>query len=227
MAAEALWNIRGSAATLIDVTVPSQNGRVRRNGIRIHRSGRLGADEATTKDGIPDHRRQNPPRPGRRFEQPGTEEGDRRGRIPEAVRPQRPHRHREQQPGKTWQHTVGGRGRSAAAHPIRVRESLSRVLRAPQAPRAANESFWCTRSTSSGRTQPDRRARRLRRRSTRRAFQADRERDRRLIAAGFRAIRLTPLDLANGRSLARALRGLLKSRMTVERSRPGERWFER
>lgn len=63
--------------------------------------------------------------------------------------------------------------------------------------------------------------------STRRAFQADRERDRRLIAAGFRAIRLTPLDLANGRSLARALRGLLKSRMTVERSRPGERWFER
>lgn len=75
--------------------------------------------------------------------------------------------------------------------------------------------------------QPDRRARRLRRRSTRRAFQADRERDRRLIAAGFRAIRLTPLDLANGRSVARALRGLLKSRMTVERSRPGERWFER
>lgn len=53
VAAAALWNIRGSAATLIDVTVPSQNGRVRRNGIRIHRSGRLGADEATTKDGIP------------------------------------------------------------------------------------------------------------------------------------------------------------------------------
>lgn len=58
---------------------------------------------------------------------------------------------------------------------------------------------------------------------TRRAFQADRERDRRLIAAGFRAIRLTLLDLANGRSLAQELRGLLKSRMSVERRGPGER----
>ena len=58
---------------------------------------------------------------------------------------------------------------------------------------------------------------------TRRAFQADRERDRRLMAAGFRAVRLTLLDLANGRSLARELRGLLKSRMTVERRRPGAR----
>jgi very-short-patch-repair endonuclease len=58
---------------------------------------------------------------------------------------------------------------------------------------------------------------------TRRAFQADRERDRRLIGAGFRAIRLTPFDLATGASLARDMRGLLKSCMTVGRRRPGAR----
>ena len=45
-------NIRGSAATLIDVTVPSQNGRVRRNGIRIHRSGRLGGRAANQRGSV-------------------------------------------------------------------------------------------------------------------------------------------------------------------------------
>ena len=35
------------------MTVPSQNGRASRNGIRVHRSGRLGAQDVTTKDGIP------------------------------------------------------------------------------------------------------------------------------------------------------------------------------
>jgi predicted transcriptional regulator of viral defense system len=48
-----LWELRQSSAALIDVTVPSRNGRVRRRGIRIHRSGRLAPDEVTTKDGIP------------------------------------------------------------------------------------------------------------------------------------------------------------------------------
>ena len=40
---------------------------------------------------------------------------------------------------------------------------------------------------------------------------ADRERDRRLIGAGFRPIRLCPLDLGNEPSLARELRRLLRS----------------
>jgi very-short-patch-repair endonuclease len=48
-----LWELRYSNAALIDVTVPSQNGRRRRRGIRIHRSGRLAADEVTVRDGIP------------------------------------------------------------------------------------------------------------------------------------------------------------------------------
>ena len=48
-----LWELRQSSAALIDVTVPSRNGRVRRYGIRIHRSGRLGKDEVTQRGGIP------------------------------------------------------------------------------------------------------------------------------------------------------------------------------
>jgi len=45
--------VRQNSAALIDVTVPSRNGRIRRAGIRVHRSGRLGAEEVTARDGIP------------------------------------------------------------------------------------------------------------------------------------------------------------------------------
>jgi Protein of unknown function (DUF559)/Transcriptional regulator, AbiEi antitoxin len=48
-----LWEIRQSSASMIDVTVPSQNGRIRRRGIRVHRSGRLAAEEVTLRSGIP------------------------------------------------------------------------------------------------------------------------------------------------------------------------------
>jgi very-short-patch-repair endonuclease len=48
-----LWEIRQSSSSMIDVTVPSQNGRIRRRGIRVHRSGRLAAEEVTTRSGIP------------------------------------------------------------------------------------------------------------------------------------------------------------------------------
>jgi very-short-patch-repair endonuclease len=51
--AAALWNLRQAGAALIDVTVPSRNGRVRRAGVRVHRSGRLSAEEVTRRDGIP------------------------------------------------------------------------------------------------------------------------------------------------------------------------------
>jgi very-short-patch-repair endonuclease len=51
--AAALWNIRGSASAYVDVTVPSRAGRQRRNGVRVHRSGRLGADQVTVHHGIP------------------------------------------------------------------------------------------------------------------------------------------------------------------------------
>jgi very-short-patch-repair endonuclease len=35
------------------VTVPSRTGRIKRQGIRVHRSGRLAAEEVTTRNGIP------------------------------------------------------------------------------------------------------------------------------------------------------------------------------
>jgi len=48
-----LWEIWHSSSGLIDVTVPSQNGRRKPAGIRIHRSRRLVADEVTAMRGIP------------------------------------------------------------------------------------------------------------------------------------------------------------------------------
>lgn len=49
----ALWEVRQAGSSFIDVTVPSRAGRIRRDGIRIHRSGRLSDGEVTVKDGIP------------------------------------------------------------------------------------------------------------------------------------------------------------------------------
>jgi len=48
-----LWKLRHSNSAVIDVTVPSQNGRIRRRGIRVHRSGRLAPKEVTERSGIP------------------------------------------------------------------------------------------------------------------------------------------------------------------------------
>jgi very-short-patch-repair endonuclease len=51
--AAALWNVRPSASALVHVTVPSRAGRKQRKGVRVHRSGRLGAGQVTVHDGIP------------------------------------------------------------------------------------------------------------------------------------------------------------------------------
>ena len=48
-----LWEVRQNTAGLIEVTVPSQNGRSKRAGIRLHRSGRLAPEEVTVRSGIP------------------------------------------------------------------------------------------------------------------------------------------------------------------------------
>jgi hypothetical protein len=47
-----LWELRQSNSALIDVTVPSRAGRIRRQGLRVHRSGRLAAEEVTVRHGI-------------------------------------------------------------------------------------------------------------------------------------------------------------------------------
>jgi hypothetical protein len=51
--AAGLWEIRQSNSALIDVTVPTRAGRLRRKGIRIHRSGRLAPEEVTVRNRIP------------------------------------------------------------------------------------------------------------------------------------------------------------------------------
>jgi hypothetical protein len=130
--AATLWNLRGSAATRTDVTVPSQNGRVSRDGIRIHRSGRLGAQDVTTKD-----------------------------RIPEPLS----------------NVTLCGYEVDAFS---------------PQAKQVVELDGYAAHAT-------------------RRTFQSDRQRDRRLVRAGFRPIRLTAGDLRRERHLAEELRELLRS----------------
>ena len=47
------WGLRQSAAARVDVTVPSRNGRPKRAGIRVHRPGRLSAVEVTVHERIP------------------------------------------------------------------------------------------------------------------------------------------------------------------------------
>jgi very-short-patch-repair endonuclease len=51
--AAAHWNLRQSAAALIDVTVPTKNGRPKRAGLRVHRSGRMAPEEVIVHEGIP------------------------------------------------------------------------------------------------------------------------------------------------------------------------------
>ena len=51
--AAALWALRSGAGAAVDVTVPSNGGRHRRRGIRIHRSRRLAPEEVTVELGIP------------------------------------------------------------------------------------------------------------------------------------------------------------------------------
>jgi very-short-patch-repair endonuclease len=50
--AAALWEIRASDATWIDITVP-RTGRRSRAGLRVHRPRRLSPEEVTTRHGIP------------------------------------------------------------------------------------------------------------------------------------------------------------------------------
>ena len=216
----------GKRGDVDDVTVPSQNGRVRRNGIRIHRSGRLGADEVTTKDGIP-----------------VTTVARTLLDLADVVNNQALKRAIDEAEYQrlfdlnaltaTVNNNPGRRGSAllkiAADPPQLTRSEFENRFLAfcarheIPAPRTNQvvlgyevDAFWPDANLI---VELDGYAAH----GTRRAFQADRERDRRLMAAGFRAVRLTLLDLANGRSLARELRGLLKSRMTVERRRPGER----
>jgi very-short-patch-repair endonuclease len=51
--AAALWDLRGDPPAHVDVTVPSRHGRLPGRGIRIHRTRRLAPTEVTERNGIP------------------------------------------------------------------------------------------------------------------------------------------------------------------------------
>ena len=53
LSAAALWEIRGDPGAHVHLTVPSQAGRARRPRIRIHRSRRLAPEDVTIHEGIP------------------------------------------------------------------------------------------------------------------------------------------------------------------------------
>lgn len=51
--AAALWELRGDASNFVEVTVGGRNGRRRSPGFRVHRPVRLGPADVTVRDGIP------------------------------------------------------------------------------------------------------------------------------------------------------------------------------
>lgn len=209
-----LWNIRGNASSVVDVTVPSQNGRVRRKGIRTHRSGRLGPADVTIKDGIPvttvartlldladvlNHqalkRAIDESEYQRLFDltaltavvnaNPG-----RRGTKVLRLAKDPPHLTRSEMENRFL--------RICARHNIPAPHTNQTMLGYEV------DAFWPHANLV---VELDGYAAH----GTRKAFQADRERDRRLVSAGFRPVRVTPLDLRNEPALARELRALLRS----------------
>lgn len=212
--AAALWNLRGSAATRADVTVPSQNGRVSRDGIRIHRSGRLGAQDVTTKDRIPittvartllDLADVLPKQALKRaideseylrlFDMTAlvavveANPGRRGARLLKAAA-EPPHLTRSELENRFL----------ALCSRHRIPEPLSNVTLCGY----EVDAFWPHAKLV---VELDGYAAH----GTRRAFQSDRQRDRRLVRAGFRPIRLTAGDLRRERLLAAELRELLRS----------------
>lgn len=209
-----LWSVRRSSAGVIDVTVPSRAGRVRRKGIRIHRSSRLGRQDVTVKDGIP-----------------VTTVARTLLDLADVLQPQALKRAiDESEHQRLFDLTAliavvnrnpGRRGatllRAAADPPHLTRSELENRFLA-----------FCTRHNL-----PEPHTNQMllgyevdalwphakvvieldgyAAHGTRKAFQADRKRDRRLVLAGFRPIRVTALDLRDEPSLARDLGDLLRS----------------
>src|SRR3954447_11851510 len=67
--AAALWDLRRSGATVVDVSVPGRAGRMKRPGLRIHRPRTLRPTEVTSHQGIPSP---PPPAPSSTSPQPSS-----------------------------------------------------------------------------------------------------------------------------------------------------------
>ena len=193
---------------MIHVTVPTQNGRVRRMDLRVPRSGRIGADEVTVEDGIP----------VTTVARTLLDLGD--------VLTRQDHKRAidESEYRKLFDLTAI----TAVVHANpgrRGKRLLALANGPPQLTRSQLEQRFLALVERQGLPSPDAgawlegyeidflwRDAKLAieldgyaAHTTRAAFQRDREKDRRLIRAGYRPIRVTALDVTDERRLAKEL----------------------
>ena len=103
-----LWELRRSNAAVIDVTVPSQNGRIRRRGIRVHRLGGCRRRRSPCGTGSRSRRWRARCSTSRTSSTTGAEEGDHRGGVHGPLRPDRHQCCRSEQPGPARRKAHGG-----------------------------------------------------------------------------------------------------------------------
>lgn len=212
VSAAELWSIRGSASGVIDVTVPSRAGRIRRKGIRTHRSGRLRSADVTVKGGIRAttvartlldladvlnnqalKRAIDESEYQRLFDLTAltavvSANPGRRGAKLLKLAADPPHLTRSEMENRFLR--ICARHNIPAPHTNQTLLGYEVDAFRPKAKLAVELDGYAAHGT-------------------RKAFQADR--DRRLLSAGFRPIRVTAVDLRNEPALARQLKMLLRS----------------
>jgi very-short-patch-repair endonuclease len=218
--AAALWEVRATSSPKVDVTVPSQAGVRQRRGIRVHRSSTLAGEDVTVHQGIPvttvdrtliDLADSLPTQPLKRT----VHEAEYRGLLD--VRALE----------RAVERTPGRRGTTvlalATGPPELTRSELedkfleicrTHALPSPKVGARVNgyeiDFLWPTEKIV---VETDG----IEAHRTRRAMERDRERDRRLLLAGFRTIRLTMRSLEDQGALA-DLRALLQAGTSSARS---------
>jgi len=212
--AAAMWQIRASSSPSIHVTVPSRNGRKRRPGIRIHRPRRLAPEEVTAIDGIPvttvartlldlaDVLK------GQGLKR-AIDEADYLRLLDmtslTAVVDRNPGRRAARllalakAPAERTRTQLEARALGIVERHELPKPKVNHPLLGYEIDLLWPEAKLAVELDGYGAH------------GTRKAFQADRERDRRLIAAGYRPIRFTNEDLKDGSAVARELRRLLRS----------------
>jgi very-short-patch-repair endonuclease len=228
--AASLWELRPSAAQAIDVTVPARSGRRRRPGIQVHRSTRLTAEEVVTRDGIPvttvartllDLADVLPAQALKR----AIDEAEYRGRLDLTSL----HAVVENNPGRRGAKLLDLLTEPAQRTRSDLEEDFLALCRRHRLPRPyvgatvggyEDDFVWPDAHLI---VETDG----LAAHRTRRAFEDDRKRDRRLLHAGYRTVRLTGRALHDDESeVAEALRELLtqaatsSARSAARRSRP-------
>jgi very-short-patch-repair endonuclease len=196
--AAALWEIRPSRAANVDVTVPARSGRPNRQGIRVHRSSTLRPEDVTVNRGIPvttvartliDLADTLPTQPLKR----AVHEAEYRGLLDVAEL----ERVVERNPGRRGKRVLDLAGGPPELTRSELENRFLELCRAHSLPSPTVgaringyevDFVW-----------PEQRliveTDGLAAHRTRQAMERDRERDRRLLRAGFRTIRLTARSL--------------------------------